>query len=389
MDITVATTSADCCAALERYRARGLDPFPSPSFRGRRTAAQVHAAAAPLQPGGVLTGPCLRAAGRVAAARRHGRLAFLDLEDRTGVLQLLLDERVLGADAFALALEHQRGDHVGVAGDVMRTRRGEPSLAARDVVLLSKTLIPPPDGLRDPEVRQRHREADLIANPQSRALARTRSDIVRATREFFHERDFIEVETPILQSLYGGAEARPFVTHHHALDQDMYLRIAPELYLKRCIVGGLERVFEIGRNFRNEGISTKHNPEFTALEYYEAYADYHDLAAAVETLVGRLAVVGKHPDAEAFAPPWPRVRLHEAILAATGLDILAFDEAAGLHSAAVAAGCLAPTSSRPGARSSTSSRAATSSRRSPGRRSWSTTRRSSRRWPSSTATTRG
>jgi lysyl-tRNA synthetase, class II len=323
--------------ALSRLCARGTDPFPH-SYAGRRTAAALRRDAAALAAGETLFGPAVRAAGRLVGMRRLGRIAFFDVRDSSGTIQLLLDRRVLGSDAFAHALEHQRGDHVGACGALARTRAGEVSIVAREVDMLSKTLIAPSAELLDLEVRRRHREADLIANADSRTRFLARATIVRVTRDYLHELGFVEVETPILQPLYGGAEARPFVTRHNALEADMYLRIAPELYLKRCVVGGLDQVFELGRNFRNEGISSKHNPEFTALEFYEAYADYQDHLRRVERLVHRAAIAIGHPDAGSFAPPWPRVRLHEAILERTGIDVLGLPARAELQAAAVAAG---------------------------------------------------
>jgi lysyl-tRNA synthetase class 2 len=326
----ISTTQADRVVARQRLRARGISPYPQ-SFPGRRYTGDVRDLAAALAPGETVYGPSLRIAGRLVGIRRMGRIAFMDIRDRTGTIQVLLDRRVLGTTAFELALEHQRGDHLGVAGFPLRTRSGEPSLGAVEITMLSKTMIPTSDGLRDPEIRQRHREADLIANPEVGDIFYTRALIIRTIRDSMHERDFIEVETPILQPLYGGAAARPFRTHHNALDADMYLRIAPELYLKRCVAGGLERVYEIGKNFRNEGISPRHNPEFTVIEYYQAYADYIDLMVQVEQLVYRIAVAIGHPAPDRYAPPWTRIRLHEAILELTGIDILALPSAQELR----------------------------------------------------------
>ena len=217
---------------------------------------------------------------------------------------------------------------MGVDGVAFKTRRGELSLRATDWVLLTKSLRPPPDkfhGLEDTELRYRHRELDLMANPETRELFRRRGATIAAVRNYLDSEGFVEVETPVLQPLYGGALARPFTTHHNALDRDLYLRIATELYLKRLIVGGIDRVYELGKDFRNEGISYKHNPEFTMLEWYEAYADYEDAARRLETLVAQVAeaVLGttkvERDGAEIdLAPPWRRVTLRDAIRERTG-----------------------------------------------------------------------
>jgi lysyl-tRNA synthetase class 2 len=225
-------------------------------------------------------------AGRVLARRGHGKLVFLDLVDRSGRIQLLCDESRAGA------VDVDLGDIVGATGKAARTRRGEPSLAVDQLALLAKIRRPLPDtfhGLTDVEARYRRRYLDLLMNEETRELFVTRARIVAAIRRYLDERGFVEVETPVLQPRYGGAFARPFVTHHNALDQDLYLRIATELYLKRLIVGGLEKVYELGKDFRNEGLSFKHNPEFTMLEWYEAYADYRDTMARIEDLVPTVA----------------------------------------------------------------------------------------------------
>ena len=226
-----------------------------------------------------------RVAGRLAARRGQGKAAFLDVVDRSGRMQLHARVDVLGEEAMARLLDLDLGDLIGADGTVFRTRRGELSLKLDDFTLLAKSLRPPPDkhhGLADVETRYRHRELDLIAERgDARACSSRARKVIAAVRRFLDDAGFVEVETPVLQPLYGGAAARPFVTHHNQLDRDLYLRIATELYLKRLIVGGLERVYEIGKNFRNEGVSFKHNPEFTMLEWYEAYADYEDVARAL------------------------------------------------------------------------------------------------------------
>jgi len=259
----------------------------------------------------------LRLAGRVLARREMGKLTFLDLVDRSGRIQLFCEQGAL--EGFDLDL----GDIVGAIGQPMKTRRGEPSLRVAKLELLAKIRLPLPDlyhGLTDVETRYRKRYLDLLINEETRRDALLRARMVSSVRRHLDEEGFVEVETPVLQPRYGGAFARPFVTHHNELDQDFYLRIATELYLKRLIVGGLERVYEIGKDFRNEGVSYKHQPEFTMLEWYEAYADYRDAMVRVETLVDAVAreVVGttkvEFRGSEIdLAAPWRRLRLPDAL----------------------------------------------------------------------------
>lgn len=251
-------------------------------------------------------------------------MAFLDLVDRSGRIQLQARLDELGEQRMHTLLELDLGDLVGIDGVAFNSRRGELSLRVTDFELLAKSLRPPPDkhhGLTDVETRFRHREADLLSSEDVRALFITRARMVSAIRRYLDAEGFIEVETPILQTLYGGAAARPFTTHHNALDRDLYLRIASELYLKRLIVGGLERVYELGRNFRNEGISHKHNPEFTMLEWYEAYADYMDVADRFEQLMRFVAAEIGYTGPVDFEKPWHRETLAGAIEARTGVDI--------------------------------------------------------------------
>jgi lysyl-tRNA synthetase class 2 len=227
---------------------------------------------------------------------------------------------------MARLLELDLGDIIGVDGLAFRSRRGELSLRVEDFDVLSKSMRPPPDkfhGLQDVETRFRHRELDLIANEEAREVFVKRAKAITAIRRYLDENGFIEVETPILQPIYGGALARPFTTHHNELDRTLYLRIATELYLKRLIVGGLERVYELGKDFRNEGVSFKHNPEFTVVEWYEAYADYNDEMRRVEEIVDAVARACDYTDDIDLTPPWPRVTLRDAILGKTGIDILA------------------------------------------------------------------
>src|SRR5436853_3278857 len=309
---------------LGRIREAGIKPFPH-EFSGREEIAEVRAAHEGLV-AGMETESRHRVAGRIVARRGHGKACFLDVRDGSGQIQLHARKDVLGEEAYDLLVDLDLGDIVGAEGTAMATRRGgELSLAIDHWRLLAKSLRPPPDkfhGLEDPETRFRRRELDLIANEESRQAFRTRARTISEIRRWFDEHGFVEVETPVLQPLYGGALARPFTTHHNALDRDFYLRIATELYLKRLVVGGIDRVYELGKDFRNEGISHKHNPEFTMLEWYEAYADYEDEARRLEEMVGYVAdAVGYEGDLDLTAP-WPRVKLRDAILERTGIDVL-------------------------------------------------------------------
>jgi lysyl-tRNA synthetase, class II len=316
-------------AKLERLREQGIDPFPH-EFDGVVAISEIHAAHDSLEPGEE-TDAEYRIAGRITGRRGHGGAAFLDVVDRSGKLQVHAKRDVLGEEAFDTLTHLDLGDLVGVDGTVFKSRRGELSLRATAWTLLAKSLRAPPEkfhGLEDVETRYRHREVDLLANESTRELFILRSKVVRAMRRWLDERGFLEVETPILQPLYGGALARPFVTHHNALDRELFLRIADELYLKRLIVGGLERVYEIGKDFRNEGVSHKHNPEFTMLEWYEAYADYEDIAARLEELIAYVAEDVGYDGPIDFARPWKRMTLRDAIKEKTGLDI-ASDELPG------------------------------------------------------------
>jgi lysyl-tRNA synthetase, class II len=281
----------------------------------------------------------VRAAGRVLGRREMGRLVFLDLVDRSARIQLLCDtSRTGGVDV-------DLGDIVGVTGRPAKARRGEPSIAVEELVLLGKIRSPLPDtfhGVTDQEVRYRKRYLDLLMNEESRRDALTRARMISAIRAYLDGEGFIEVETPILQPRYGGAFAEPFVTHSNYLDQDVYLRIADELYLKRLIVGGLEKVYELAKDFRNEGVSYKHSPEFTQLEWYEAYADYRDTMERTETLVSRAAeatvggtrVTFRGHEVE-LAPPWQRVRFVDALESANAWSRDADELRAKLHAAGV------------------------------------------------------
>ncbi len=322
-------------AKLEALRGRGVEPFPH-SFPGAQPAASVHTAHGDLE-AGEETELAYRVAGRLAGRRGHGGAAFLDVVDRSGRMQVQARRDVLGEKSFELLTSLDLGDIVGIDGTAFRSRRGELTLLASGWELLAKSLRSPPEkyhGLEDVETRYRRRELDLIANEETRELFILRSRVVSLVRRWLDSRGFLEVETPVLQPLYGGGHARPFTTHHNALDRDLYLRIATELYLKRLIVGGLERVYELGKDFRNEGLSPKHNPEFTVLEWYEAYADYGDVAAELEQLVDYLAGEVGYDGGIDFSPPWRRIALRDAIEEKTGLDVLEHRERDALVAAA-------------------------------------------------------
>ncbi|MGZ6708168.1 MAG: lysine--tRNA ligase [Solirubrobacteraceae bacterium] len=326
-------------AKLERLRTDGIDPFPH-EFPGVGPVAAIHEAHADL-PDGTDTEDRYRVAGRLHARRGQGRMAFLDLDDRSGRIQLQAKADVLGPERMERLLELDLGDIVGVDGVAFRSRRGELSLRVEDFTVLAKSLRPPPDkfhGLTDVETRFRHRELDLIASEDVRALFVTRANVISAVRRYLDDAGFVEVETPVLQPLYGGALARPFVTHHNQLDRDFYLRIATELYLKRLIVGGLEKVYELGKDFRNEGVSFKHNPEFTMLEWYEAYADYGATADRFEQIVAAAAQAAGYAGDIDFAPPWRRVTFVGAIAEATGIDVTSHRDRDALAAAIRATG---------------------------------------------------
>lgn len=319
-------------AKLERFRERGIDPYP-PRYTKTHTSTQAveaFEAAEKDQPdeGDALT---VSVGGRVTALRMMGKAAFLDLRDADGRIQIYIRrDRVSEAD-FDTLKDTDLGDILGASGTLFRTRTGEITVEAASLTMLAKALQAPPEkwhGLSDVEQRYRQRYRDLIANEESRAVFRLRSRIVSAMRRFLDERGFMEVETPVLTDLSGGASARPFITHHNVLERDLYLRIATELYLKRLVVGGFDKVYEIGRIFRNEGLSFKHNPEFTMLESYEAYADYNAVMAMVEEMVSFIAQEAtgstRVTDSEnreiELAPPWRRLPLRDALIEYAKLD---------------------------------------------------------------------
>jgi lysyl-tRNA synthetase, class II len=314
---------------LDELRARGINPY-ALRYDRRETASEIQDRFASLADGEE-SGHTASLAGRIMALRRHGKACFADIEDRGGRLQLMASVDSLGEPAYHMFKELDIGDWIGVEGEVFKSRRGEITVRVSSCVLLSKSLRPLPEkwhGLKDVELRYRQRYVDLIVNPVVRRNLMTRVKTIAALRRFLDARDFVEVETPMLQPVPGGATARPFITYHQALGQNLYMRIAPELYLKRCIVGGLEKVYEINRNFRNEGISYKHNPEFTMLEFYWAYVDYFDLADFLEEML--VEVVREVKGTLAFdyqgvpldlAPPWRRVTLMQAVSEAVKQEI--------------------------------------------------------------------
>jgi lysyl-tRNA synthetase, class II len=322
-------------AKVERLRSEGREPYPW-NFAERVTSDEVRAAAAALAPGATSTGPPYRVAGRIRAIRVHGRTAFADLEDRTGSLQLLLTEEVLTEDRFRTALRDlDPGDLVGAEGHAALSKRGEPSLRVEEVTLLAKAIAPPPEkyhGLQDIEERLRRRYLDLLASAGTRELFRARTLLVREMRCHLDAAGFLEVETPILLPVASGAAAEPFVTYSSYLDAEVQLRISLELPLKRLLVGGLERVYELGRVFRNEDLDSTHSPEFTELEAYWAYADYHDMRGLVERLFEHLAnrVLEILPDspgarrgAHDFRPPFATVDFVEELERQSGIaDLL-------------------------------------------------------------------
>ena len=332
-------------AKLAAARAAGIDPYPY-GFDKTVDAGDLQARYADL-PADTETEDGVRVAGRIRAMRNSGM--FIDLHDASGKVQVFSHKDILPAAEHAKLAHLDIGDLLGVAGVVRRTKRGELTINAQAVTLLAKALLPLPEkyhGLADQEARYRQRYLDLIMNEDSRETLRRRARILGAFRAVFAEQGFLEVETPMLHPIVGGASARPFVTHHNTLDLDLYLRIAPELYLKRLIVGGVaERVFEIGRCFRNEGISPRHNPEFTMMECYQAFADVGDMMSLVESLCGQAAEAAAGTSAvtygEAvldFTGPFPRRPMTDLVRAATGVDFLLLPDAAAARAAAAGAG---------------------------------------------------
>jgi lysyl-tRNA synthetase class 2 len=321
-------------AKMERMRAEGIDPYPPVTLWETRT--RIEEVLAAHDPAAIEQGahPDLtyQVAGRLIARRGHGRRSFLDLRDLSGTIQIVLHADELGDEAYERILNLDIGDIVSVEGCVYVTQRGQLALEAQQCLLLTKSLRPPPDkhhGLGDTGTRYRYRELDLIANEETRELFVTRNKIILAIREWLAERHFVEIETPALQSLAGGAGSRPFVTHHNALDRELYLRISVELFLNRCIVGGMENVYDMGKVFRNEGISHKHSPEFTIIEFMCAYSDYNDVATVTEEMfrdvaqkaLGRTTIKCKGQDVD-LALPWKRITMRELIQERFGVDFM-------------------------------------------------------------------
>jgi lysyl-tRNA synthetase class 2 len=307
---------------LEDLSRDGIDPYPS-TFPVTHLAGDLTGRYGSADDAALRAAEAVALAGRVLSLRGHGKASFAHIKDQTGRIQIYVRQDTVGESAYALFRRIDVGDFLGVRGRLFRTKTGELTIQVDTLTLLAKALRPLPDkwhGLSDVEVRYRQRYVDLIANPAVAEVFRRRAWIIAEIRRFFDERGFLEVETPMMQPIPGGAAARPFVTHHNALDLRLYLRIAPELHLKRCVVGGLERVYEINRNFRNEGLSTQHNPEFTMLEFYQAYADYRDLMALTEELLSQIVrkvcgsdTVTYQGREISFTPPWPRLTLEEAL----------------------------------------------------------------------------
>jgi len=307
----------------------GIDPF-GEKFECTHSAKQI------LENFADLEGQETAIAGRIMSLRTHGKATFADLMDSSGRIQLYFRIDVLGEEQYGLLEKVDLGDILGIRGKIFRTRRGEISVEVHNMKFLSKSLRPLPSqwyGLKDVDLRYRQRYVDLIVNPEVRRVFETRSMIIQCIREFLVERGFIEVETPTLHPIAGGASARPFITHHNVLDMDLYLRIAPELYLKRLLVGGFDKVFEIGKNFRNEGISTKHNPEFTSCEVYQAYGDAQDMMKLTEEIFAYIAqkVVGSYKivfqgQEIDLTPPWPRLPMLEAIKQYCGVDLTGMND---------------------------------------------------------------
>jgi lysyl-tRNA synthetase, class II len=326
---------------VEEIRALGANPYAngfSPTHAAAEIAARFAGAKAPPEiadkkaPPALLTDERFAVAGRIVAHRGFGSMAFVKILDRTGQIQVQVRKDLIGEAAFAIWKKLERGDFIGAVGSPAIMRTGELTIIAQSVVVLTKATRSLPEkfhGLSDQELRYRQRYVDLVVNPEVREVFRKRTAIVRGIRRFLDARDFLEVETPMLHSIVGGAAARPFTTHHNALDLDLNLRIAPELHLKRLVVGSFERVYEIGRNFRNEGLSRQHNPEFTMLELYQAYATYEDLMRLTETLFQELAreIAGSESisyqgQPVSLASPWPRIAMKDAIVEASRRELL-------------------------------------------------------------------
>ncbi len=314
---------------LAQLQESGCDPFQLTRFQVTDNSAHIK------EQFDALEGQPVAVAGRLMSKRGMGKVSFCDLQDKTGRIQLYVRRDEVGEETYDRFKKYDIGDIVGVNGTVFRTQRGEMSVRAEQVTLLSKALLPLPEkfhGLTDRETRYRQRYVDLIVNPEVRRNFEIRSKFIKFVRDFMDGRGFMEVETPVLNTISGGATARPFVTHHNTLDIDMYMRIATELPLKRLIVGGMDRVYEIGRIFRNEGMDPKHNPEFTTIELYQAYADFNDMMDLFEDLLSSAAkaILGTYQlewqgQAIDLTPGWPRLPMHEAVKQYLGIDFMAIE----------------------------------------------------------------
>ncbi len=315
---------------LDDLRKKGKDPFTIDRYERTAFTQKIKDDYADYE------GKRVSVAGRIMTKREHGKASFIDVQDRMGRIQIYVREDGIGKEEYEEFISYDAGDLVGIKGEVFTTRKGEISIKAEEILLLSKSLQVLPEkwhGLKDPDLRYRQRYVDLVVNPDVKDTFIMRSNIIKAIREYLDNIGYIEVETPILHTLAGGANAKPFITHHNTLDLDMYLRIATELHLKRLIVGGLEKVYEIGRIFRNEGMSIKHNPEFTTIELYEAYTDYHGMMDITENIIAHAAnkVLGttkinyQGVDID-LTPPWTRLTMIDAIKKYSGIEFKKEDD---------------------------------------------------------------
>ena len=331
---------------LAQLQASGHDPFQLTKFEVSSDSASIK------ENFDAMEGKHVAVAGRLMSKRGMGKVSFCDLQDKTGRIQLYVRKDEVGDDCYNMFKKYDIGDIVGVNGTVFRTQRGEMSVRAEQVTLLSKSLLPLPEkfhGLTDREIRYRQRYVDLIVNPEVKKNFEIRSRFIKHVRDFMDARGFMEVETPVLNTISGGATARPFITHHNTLNIDMYMRIATELPLKRLIVGGLDRVYEIGRIFRNEGMDPRHNPEFTTIELYQAYADFNDMMDLFEDLLTSAAqkILGTYEvewqgESINLAPGWPRLPMHEAVKQYTGIDFMQIHDDAAAVAAAKSIGVEIP-----------------------------------------------
>jgi len=326
---------------LERIRSLGVDPYPR-SYQRTHTNEETKELLKKNEEAGRIEPAQVSIAGRIMAIRKMGKSSFMDIQDGSGKIQLIFaNTNQLPENSLELFKNLDIGDFIGVKGGVMRTRTGEPTVHVDDFTLLSKSLLPLPEkyhGLQDVDARHRQRYLDLISNQEVRDTFKMRSRIITAIRNYLNSKGFLEVETPVLQPSAGGALARPFITHHQSLDCDFYLRIALELHLKRLIIGGFDKVYELGRIFRNEGLSIKHNPEFTMLESYQAYADYKDVMNMLEDMISSVIkeISGNYKfhygdNVIDFTPPWQRLDLRETLIKYSGIDFMQFPDVDSLR----------------------------------------------------------